>query len=138
MRPLEKARLWVCPKLELEPEFRSERGPESIQPGLGVYNTDVGCVIKSDVNLGLGSPPRNQNSISDRDVLGVVSPILGKVTRTEVETPPSKSTLALPPLSSFFIQIDGGDSFNGGTRPVSKDRVRVSDPLRTVSRYLTI
>ena len=131
-----------CSNLDSE----SNVGPESVEVGLDGYDTNVGGVIESDVNLGLGSwtvdspsPPRVQNSISDRGLFGVASPILGKRTRTEVETPPSKLALVLSPPSLFFTQIDGGDSVNGvGTRSAPKDRVRVPDPSRIMSRYTTI
>jgi len=104
---------------------------------LDEYDTNVDGTIKSNVNLGFGSetvdpfsPSRVKKSISDLDVFGSASPILGKRSRTEVETP--LSTLAPSP----FSQIDGRDPLRGGgTRSAFQDYVRFPDPSRTPSRY---
>jgi len=110
---------------------------------LGEYDTNVNAGIKSNVNLGFGSetvdpfsPLRVKKSISDLDVFGSASPILGKRSRTEVETPLSMLALVLSPPPSLFSQMDGRDPLRGGgTRSAFQDHVRFPDPPRTPSRY---
>ena len=104
---------------------------------LDEYDAKVDGAIKSNVNLGFGSetvdpfsPSRVKKSISDFGVFGSASPILGKRSRTEVETP--LSTLA----PSLFSQTDGRDPLRGGgTRSAFRDHVRFPDHSRTPSRY---
>lgn len=125
------------------PNSEGNANPErQIKADLGEYDTNVGGGIKSNVNLGFGSKtvgpfsPRVKNSISDWDVFGLASPILGKRSRTEVETPLSKLTLVLSPPPSLFSQTGEGDSAHGGgTRSAFQDHVRVPDSSRTPSRY---
>ena len=125
------------------PNSEGNANPErQIKADLGECDTNVGGGIKSNVNLGFGSKtvgpssPRVKNSISDLDVFGLAGPVLGKRSRTEVETPLSKLTLVLSPPPSLFSQTDEGDSVHGGgTRSAFQDHVRVPDSSRTPSRY---
>lgn len=110
---------------------------------LNEYDANVDGGIEPNVNFGFGSktvdpssPPRVKNSISDLDVSGLASPVLGKRSRTEVETPPPMLAPVLSPSYSLFSRMDGGDSASGGsTRLVIQDHVRVSDSSWTPSRY---
>jgi hypothetical protein len=120
----------------------SAKPEEQIKADLDEYDTNVDDGIKSHVNLGFGSKtvgpfsPRVKNSISDWDVFGLASPILGKRSRTEVETPLSKLPLVLSPSPLLFTQTDEGDSVHGGgARSAFRGHVRVPNPLHTASRY---
>ena len=126
------------------PEWSSSPNSEgNAKPDPDEYDTNVDGAIKSNVNLGFGSktvgpssPPRVKNSISDWDVFGLASPILGKRSRTEMESPLFKPVLAPSPPPSLFSQTDEGDSVHGGgTRSIFQGHVRVADSLRTPSRY---
>ena len=120
------------------PDSGGNAKPErQTKTNLDDYDTNVDGRTEPNVNLGFGSktvgsssPPRAKNSISDCDVSGLASPVLGKRSRTEVETPSSK----LAP--SFFSRMDEGDSARGGgARSVFQDHVRVPNSSRTPSRY---
>ena len=111
-----------------QPEMQVKADPDE-------YDTNVDDRTNFNVNFGFGSKtvdpfslPRVRNSISGWDVFGLASPILGKRTRTEVETPLSKLAPVLSSPPSVFSQIDGG-----GTRSASPDHVL--DSSRTPSRY---
>ena len=126
------------------PNSEGNAKPErQMKTDLDGHDTNVGGGFEPNVNLGFGSktvgpfsPPRAKNSISDRGVVGLASPILGKRSRTEAETPPSKLALALSPSPSLFSRVDEGGSFHeGGTVSASQDHVLVFGSSRTPSRY---
>ena len=99
---------------------------------------------ESNLNVGFGaktvdpfSPPRVKNSISDWNEFGLVSPIVGNESRTEVEIPQSKLALVSSPPLSHFGETDGGDPVDdSGTRSAFQDHVRACDLLQTSSRYV--
>jgi len=92
-------------------------------------DTNVNGGVQSNVNLGFGSRavgplsvPRVKSSISDWDEFELASPVPGKGSRTEVETPPSKLALELSPQPSLSRGVGGGD-----TRSAFQAHVRVPD-----------
>ena len=123
---------WILERSPLpnpEGNAKTERG---IKTDLNEDDTNVNCGVQSNVNLGFGSravgpfsPPRVKSSISDWDEFELASTGVGRGSRTEVETPPSKLALALSPRPSHFREISGGD-----TRSVSQTHVRVPDVPR--------
>ena len=122
------------------PDWIRERSPNpnpegNAKPGRGTKmdlsedDTNVNGVVQSNVHLGFGSrtvgpfsPPRVKSSISDWDEFELARTGVGKGSRTEVETPPSKLALALSPRPSLFREMD--------TRSVSRAHVRVPDVRR--------
>ena len=102
---------------------------------VGEDNTNVHCGVESDVNLGFGSktvdtpsPPRVDNSTSDRVVLGFPGQIIEHEFKPEMEIPQSILMLAPSPPCTPFNETD-----KGGRPSASRDHV--PDTSWTPSRY---